>query len=203
MTVEQLTYELKKKLSPKRFMHTLAVRDTALYLGHFILPDALSELEWAALLHDVAKELTPEEQIDLLGADYDNLTDAEKAAPLVYHAYTAPKIIKRDYPTLATDRVLSAVFKHTTLDGDATLFDEIIFIADYIEPNRTLKGAIDTRDYLLRAISDNRDESIHALHRACLMSLDNTLAYLASTSHAPVERSLRARDFLIDKIKNY
>ena len=203
MTVDELTYELKKRLSPKRFMHTLAVRDTALYLGHFILPDSLAELEWAALLHDVAKELPLTEQIALLGDDYANLTDAERSAPLVFHAYNAPRIVLRDFPDFATERVLSAVYKHTTLDPDATLFDEIIFIADYIEPNRTLKSALDTRDFLLERLSDNREASVLALHRACVISLENTLSYLESVGCAPVERSVKAKNALLRKINNY
>ena len=45
MNMDKLEYEVKRRLSEKRFKHTLAVRDMATRLGMIFLQDKLFELE--------------------------------------------------------------------------------------------------------------------------------------------------------------
>ena len=63
---EELARAVEARLSPKRFSHTLAVKDAAIKLASYCLKGYSSEIESAALLHDIAKELPTEELISLI-----------------------------------------------------------------------------------------------------------------------------------------
>ena len=64
--ISELANCVKARLSPKRYMHTEGVKKCAELLGSRLLPDALKELSAAALLHDISKELTWEEQLSII-----------------------------------------------------------------------------------------------------------------------------------------
>ena len=51
-----------KRLSKKRFNHTLRVEAAAVRIAEFCLPESISELRAAAILHDLTKELDDKEQ---------------------------------------------------------------------------------------------------------------------------------------------
>ena len=57
---------VKERMSQKRYLHTLGVEKMAKRLGEVLLPDKVDELCVAALLHDVAKEMSYEEHMQLL-----------------------------------------------------------------------------------------------------------------------------------------
>ena len=152
-----LSVELRSRLSEKRYMHTLAVRDAALKIGSYFTELDLSELSAAALLHDVTKELTLQEQIGLFEKGNVKISDEDKDTPAILHSLSAPIIVKRDFPEFATPSILSAVEKHTTGDSGMTLFDKIIFIADYVEETRAYEPCIKVRQELYAMLSFESD----------------------------------------------
>ena len=179
LQIEELCQRVRERLSEKRFFHTLGVEQAAIRLGHFLCPDDIRELRCAALLHDVTKELSREEQCEIL--EKEGITDPDDlSSASIHHSLTGPYVIKRDFPELATERVLSAVRKHTTGDSDMSVFDQIIFIADYIEDGRTYSACIDVRDRLYEALgkAECREDMEHALLVAVLSSIDNTVESL-------------------------
>ena len=175
----RLREEIKKRLSPKRYDHTLGVETAAFTLGSYLLPEKIQQLRCAALLHDVAKELPQEEQLALISTE-SRVLECELEFKSLYHAFAAPELIRRDYPELASQDVLSAVFYHTTADACMSLFDEIIFVADYIEPGREYPECIETRETLVASLnkSESIEDKILALHRAMYSELTNTVAHL-------------------------
>lgn len=199
MNVERLECEVKSRLSEKRFKHTLAVRDMALRLGKIYLPNQLSELEYAALLHDITKELSVEENISLIGDLWQSLSYEEKISPQIFHAYSAPALIKRDFPKFATENVLSAVFKHTVADEDMTVFDMIIFLSDFIEEGRIYEASIATREYLFSNISCEERDNIRALINSCIMEIDFTIEHIKKKGGNIVPKTLLARKSLVEK----
>lgn len=196
---EALISKVKARLSSKRFEHTLGVCRMAEMLAEQCLPDKKCELAVAALLHDIAKELTVEEQMQIIGKEHINLTPADTTA--VLHSYAAPYIVKNEFSEFSTPDILSAVANHTVGDADMSVFDEIIFLSDYIEEGRTYKDCVETREYVLSSLIDgNIEANVNILHRACVMSIDRTCKNLLEKGKIVNPRSLDAKKALLSKI---
>ena len=83
------------------------------------------------------------------------------------------------------DEICSAIACHTTGKSQMTTLEKIIYIADYIEPNRDM----DCKPYPLERI---RRTAFFDLNQATGMILKNTLTYLEE-NHKPIdEMSLEA-----------
>lgn len=189
---------VEARLSPKRWLHTVGVADTAIAIGKYLLPDMCDELEVAALLHDVAKELPLEEQIRLSEEFGVELTDEDLATPAAIHSFSGVAVIKRDFPFAASDNILSAVKNHTLGGPDMSVFDKIIYISDYIEPGRLNDACRSVREYLFSAMSsESAEERLKALDRAVMMAIDNTCAYVLSQGGHVNSRTLLAKASLI------
>ena len=134
--IENLRGEISKRLSCDRYTHTLGVERAAVFLAQMCLPEKECELRAAALLHDVTKELSTEEHFQILRSAKQKILDKDRDFIPILHSFTAPAVISADFPEFATDQILSAVYNHTLGDSDMTVFDEIIFLADFIEDTR-------------------------------------------------------------------
>lgn len=178
--IEKLRCEVSKKISEKRFAHTLGVEEVAIKIGHYFSDIDISELKCAALLHDVAKELSEEEYQDLLKKCNFTLFDYDFDSPEIYHSFVAPLIIEDCFPKFSTERILSAVKNHTTGSYDMSIFDEIIFLADYIEEGRTNEGSINVRVELFNALALGKCSLDYekALHVSAINSIYNTVSYI-------------------------
>ena len=197
---ESLISQVRSRLSAKRFEHTLGVCKMAELLSDFCLPDDREEIFIAALLHDIAKELSESELRDIIAKAGIVLTDADTAP--VLHSYAAPHIVRKDFSQFATSEILSAVEKHTVGDSEMSVFDEIIFLADYIEDGRTYKDCVDTREFILSSLSKNSVvESVNALHKACIMSMERTCDSLSKRGAIVNPRTLDAINSLRNKIQ--
>lgn len=168
---------VKCRMSRERYLHTLGVERAAALIADFCLPKARSELRAAALLHDVAKELEREEQRALISS-VASLSDTDLKSEKLYHAFTAPIVIKRDFPAYATKNVLSATFNHTTGDDGMSLFDEIIFVADYIEDGREYPECKRAREELFAALGQDIRKNLQALHKCALTELEGTKSHV-------------------------
>lgn len=173
-------------MSEKRYAHTLAVEDEAAYIAGFVLPEKTGMLRAAALLHDVAKELSSEKQLNYIER-FDIITnDAKVIPPAVMHAAAAPGAVSEYFPDYAEPEILSAVRYHTTGRRGMTLFDAVIFIADYTEATRRYESCKKCREYLHTGLenADGRDEAVRVLTYAVLMSLADTLAHIKEKGSA-------------------
>ena len=196
----ELSNSLKQRLSEERYRHTLGVERAALALGKYCLSSRISQLRAAALLHDVAKELSFEKLEEIL-RQTDGITESDYLSPPVFHSLAAPFIIKNEYPRFATEDILRAVKYHTTASPDMSVFDEIIFVADFIEDTRSYSASRELREKLFSELSLSRstNESIISLHRAVVWILDFTVGYLKSKNKYINERTVVARKELSQK----
>ena len=86
------------EMSDKRLRHTLEVEKMAERLGEIYAPEKLTYLRAAALLHDITKERSFDEQIKLC-AEYDiELGEVEYYAGKTLHAMTGAALIPKIYP---------------------------------------------------------------------------------------------------------
>lgn len=170
---------VKNRLSENRFLHTLGVERAAERLGKIFLPDKISELRAAALLHDIAKEIPIDVQLEMLKKANFELNDEDMMAEGVIHSFTAPIVVKNDFQKFALPYILSSVLNHTVGSKDMTVFDKIIFISDYIEDTRTYPSCIEVRETLYSLLQNALEsEKIIALNKACLASIDATISSL-------------------------
>lgn len=183
--IATLREQVRPRMGERRYAHTLGVEQTACRLASLFPGLDESEMAAAALLHDITKELPETEQRRLLAEAGVSLTPEEDAAPAVFHSFTAPYVIRRDFPAYATETVLGAVRKHTAGAGDMSLFDKILFIADYTEQTRTYPKCVSTRNFLfsgIEALSPSGRE--RRLNGAIIRSVDYTLAALTERGAA-------------------
>ena len=195
--IEKLRESVASVLSEKRMKHTLAVEDMAYRLGSIYFQDeeVLLLLRAAALLHDVTKELPDEEQLAILESYSVKPLPEELASMPTIHALTAALVIPQRFPEFADPRVIDAVRYHTTGREGMSVFEKIIFLADYIDDTRTYPSCISLRDEFFSAKPEkmNEVERIRHLDRAALASIENTLSYLQSKERSIHPLTLEAR----------
>ena len=111
------------------------------------------------------------------------------------HALTAALVIPERFPEFADQRVIEAVRYHTTGREKMSIFEKIIFLADYIDDTRTYPSCISLRNEFFSAKPEdmNEQERIRHLDRAALASIDNTLSYLRSKERSIHPLTLEAR----------
>ncbi|WP_349674159.1 bis(5'-nucleosyl)-tetraphosphatase (symmetrical) YqeK [Lacrimispora sp.] len=166
--IMELRNDLKEKLNPLRFEHTLSVSFicTALAMRYSC---NLDQAELAGLLHDCAKHYGNEEIIKKCRKQDIQLTDDELKAPVVLHAKYGAWLAENKY-NVTDQEVLNAIRWHTTGRPQMSLLEKIVFTADYIEPRR--ERAPDLLHIRSLAFTD-LDECVYQI-------LKNTLEYLES-----------------------
>ena len=175
-----LRNKIKEYMGEFRYKHTLGVEEFSVYLGQILLPDCLSELRAAALLHDIAKEVSHEEQFAMLDSVGFALTDEDLSTLPALHSFSAVPLIRKSFPMYATDDVLSAVSKHTLGSSNMSLFDKIIFISDFAEPGRKYGSCIATANFIKENITADNSfkDNLKSLNKAIIMAIDYTIESL-------------------------
>jgi len=92
------------------------------------------KLRRAAILHDCTKYLSMEEHLALCAEYGMELDGMERTTEKLLHAKTGA--LKARYMFGEDDEVYNAILYHTTARAGMSLAEKIIYIADYIEPNR-------------------------------------------------------------------
>lgn len=162
----QMREKLQKKLSVKRFEHSLGVEYTAGTMAFMYGADYEKALI-AGLLHDCAKYVPGDKKIKKCKKRGIPVTDCESRNPELLHAKLSAAYAKEKYGVTDKD-ILSAIACHTTGKPAMTTLDKIIYIADYIEPNRSVLPEMDII----------RREAYQDLDMCLLHILHNTVHYL-------------------------
>ena len=196
-SLSQLRERVSKMLSPSRFQHTLGVERAAAMLAEYLLPQDVTEIRVAALLHDVTKELDYDTELSLFREFGVVLTAEDAETRPAYHSFSAPLYIRKHLPEYATPNVLSAVKNHTLGATDMSTFDKIIHIADYVEEGRTYASSRIVRDFLYSKMDkDNLLASVRALDEAIVMSIDFTVSSLRARGYKVHSRTLETKKAL-------
>lgn len=163
---------LKGSLKEKRLLHTLSVEKETRYLASLLCPEFEDELSKAALLHDCTKYLTQEEHLAMLEGE----EGYDPNAPETLHADSGAV-----YARNAGIPMWRAIKYHTTGKPDMSLFEMIVFVADYIEEGRTHESCIIERERLHTALNGTeRDGRLGELQLSVYRILDATVKYLQS-----------------------
>lgn len=164
LPMEQLEPIVLSLLKPDRVKHVLGCRDTAVELARRW---GVSEVDAsrAGILHDITKALDGPLQLTLCDAYGKILTDFSRRYPKTLHALTGSLVAERVFGE--NEEVVSAICHHTTGKANMNLLETIIYVADYMEPNRDFPGVERLREL---AYSDIR--------AALKLGLEMTLEHL-------------------------
>ena len=149
----------------KRVAHVMGVEEEAVKLAKFWGADP--ELaRHAAILHDCTKYLGLEDQLHF----------SKTGACIAKYVFGEP------------DEVYEAIFWHTTGKADMTLLDKVLYMADYIEPNRDFDGVEELRKL---AYTD--------LDQAMLLGVDSTIREMEERGYLIHTNTREARQWLLDQ----
>lgn len=189
--------EIRRLVPKKRLRHIFGTEEEALRLSEiFGLDDGDKEkLRISALLHDITKYYTRDEHIAYLegqgvSIDPDTLEN-EKTMHQLSGAFKAKEL----FPSLVDGTVFDAIRYHTTGRADMTLSEKLMYLADYIEPNRTFPDCVTLREYFYGRIESGEDK-FKALCDTMIKSFEMTVNDLMNNGH-PVHRdTTEAMEFL-------
>ncbi len=170
MNRDKIITRLKGKISDKRFEHSLGVEYTAACMAMRYGAD-IEKARLAGLLHDCAKGLPTGEKLEKARKHNLPVNKFEEKNPDILHAKLGAYYARYKYD-VTDQEVLDAIQYHTTGRPNMSLLEKIIFVADYIEPNRKT----------IRDMAEIRKEAFLDLDQCVLHILKNTLDYLNDTT---------------------
>lgn len=164
--IRYINSDLKNILDKARYEHTIGVAYTAVCLAMRYEYD-LEKAEEAGLLHDCAKCISDEKKLKQCEKHNISLTETEKNNPFLLHAKLGAFYAMHKYG-ITDKEVINAILLHTTGAPDMSLLEKIIYVADYIEPNR--KEAPNLKE-IRRIAFEDLDKAVYMISR-------DTLEYL-------------------------
>lgn len=126
----------------KRHAHILGVARTAVELARRWGCDGEPAFR-AGILHDCTKYLSLQEHLAICERYGLELDGMERESAKLLHSKTGAALARHMYGQ--NDAVYWAIYWHTTGKADMTLLEKIIYLADYMEPNRRFDGVEELR----------------------------------------------------------
>ena len=143
LPMEQLEPIVVRLLNPNRVRHVLGCRDTAVELARRWGADE-NDAARAGMLHDITKALDGPLQLTVC-QEYGKILDAfSRKYPKTLHALTGSLVAERIFGE--NPQVVEAIRNHTTGRAEMGLLETIIYVADYMEPNRDFPGVEELRE---------------------------------------------------------
>ena len=190
-TIEELKAIIKPLMSEKRYNHSIMVMEEAKnYLKKYCSDDKefYEKTIRAALMHDMAKEMTEEEikeyiknnNIDL---DIDNIINK----PLIHGIIGADKCLKLyDFD----EEMAKSIRWHTTGSTNMSLMDKIVFLADKTG-----------RENLLPVLEKVREKAFSNLDEAIYYCISENIKRLEEIRKPINPLSIKTKNYFLKKIK--
>ena len=131
---EELYEDVKNMLSEKRFNHSERVVKRAIEYGNIYNVD-IEIVKLVAISHDIAKELSEEENRKYISNYNIKLDDIETVNKSLLHAKIGACICKEKYGF--TEDMVNSVRYHTTGRENMSILEKIIYLADATEEGRS------------------------------------------------------------------
>jgi len=166
----------------KRVPHVMGVEEEAVRLARRwgVDPELARH---AGILHDCTKYLELDEQLSLCEQYGVELDELERQAVKLLHSKTGACMARAIFGE--PDQVCEAIFWHTTAKENMTTLEKVLYLADYIEPNRDFEGV-----ERLRALAYQN------LDQALLLGVETTIEEMEERGLPIHRKTLLARDWL-------
>lgn len=184
LSYETMDNKLQSALSIKRYKHTLGVVEEAVKLAKLYGVDE-QKAKVAALLHDCAKDYPDDMKKRLCKEFHIQLDNIMKAQIDLSHPFLGAKVAKTEYQ-VDNGEILEAIRYHTTGKKNMSMLDKIIFIADYIEPNRKV----------FKELEEIRRLAYTDIDKAMKLALETTIEYTK-------ERNQKLHPLTLEALEDY
>ena len=186
LTEEEMHRKLRSTQKERRYFHTMGVVKEAVRLA----PKYGVEVEKAkiaALLHDCAKNFDQDRFLEIAAEHGVTLDEYALKEPALVHAFLGAAVAYRDYGV--TDKeILDAIFYHTTARANMTNLEKLIYLADMIEPGRTMPQAEELR----RLVETNLDDAL-------IYAIDCSIKHVIKKGRLIHPDSIHARNYLVER----
>ena len=186
LSVDVIKEKLQSALSIDRYIHTLGVAEEAQKLAA-VYGDAelVKKAEYAGLLHDCAKDYPDDMKKRFCKEYHVPVDDVMKKQLGLIHPFLGAEVAKREYGVEDED-IIGAIRWHTTGKPEMTVLEKIVFIADYIEPNR------------------KPFDGLEKARKLAYEDLDKAMAYiLESTNEYVKERNRALHPYSVEALEYY
>lgn len=187
--VEEIKKELEKKLSERRYEHSISVMNMAEELAK-IYNVNVEDAKIAGLLHDNAKEMSEEEMLKYVKENNIEITEFEEINVKILHGKIGADIAKKEYGV--TDQIAKAIEYHTVTNPNMDLLAKIVYVSDKIEL---------TRKFDKFDLEPERKMAKIDLDKTILLILDNTTKYLIDNNKMISIESIATRNKLLNCCK--
>lgn len=182
LPMEELERVVIGLMKPQRVPHVLGCRDTAAELARLYGANE-TDAARAGLLHDITKALDGPLQLTLCRA-YGRILDSfSQKNPKTLHALTGSLVAERIFGE--NEAVVSAIRSHTTGKANMDVLEKILYVADYMEPNRDFPG-----------VEELRAAAFQDIDLALRMGLEKTLDMLREQGREISPESAQALEYL-------
>ena len=182
LPMDELERVVVSLLKPNRVAHVLGCRDTAAELARCWGADE-TDAARGGLLHDITKALDGPLQLTLC-EEYGIILDKFSSNnPKTLHALTGSLVAERIFGE--NKAVVDAIRSHTTGKAGMSTLEKILYVADYMEPNRDFPGVETLRSL---AYTD--------LDKALKLGLEMTLELLSQQGREISPESAEALAYL-------
>ena len=179
---------IKERLSEYRFNHSMCVAKRARELAEKCgeNPD---KAYLAGVLHDITKELPPNEQISLI-EEYDRkLTYVEKGNTRVLHQMSGAVYVK-NILGIDDEDIVNGIRFHTTGRENMSRFEMLIYLADFTSEDR---------DY--PDVDIMRKKTDEDFYSAMLYSLSYTIISVTKENRFLHPDTLNCYNYILEKMK--
>lgn len=180
---------LKNRLSKKRYHHSVCVANEAKTLAKKNNYDE-KQAYVAGLIHDVCKEDSTENQLELMSRSKTYIDDAERSAKVLYHGIAGSVFIEQELGICDED-IQNAVRYHTVAREGMSTLEKIVYLADLVSEDRTYS---DVKKYRKLAHKDLNIAMLEALKFSIRSTVNDGCEIVVST--------LSAYNEYIRKLKN-
>lgn len=158
---------LGNSISLKRYVHSINVSKTAKKLAELYEGDPV-KAEVAGLVHDCARDLERSLQLKYIKEEGIKPDELTLSIGELLHGPAAVHICRSIF-AIEDEEILSAVRYHTTGKENMSILEKIIYLSDFIEPERNFPGVEELRKIAFK----NLDEAL-------LRALDSSISYIMS-----------------------
>jgi len=188
ININKLRKAMEKVLDEKRYEHTLGVAYTAANLAS-IYGANIKDAQTAGLLHDCAKCIEDDKKHTICIKHNITINSIEEKTPFLLHAKVGGFLAMKKYG-VTDQNIINAIINHTTGRPNMTLLEKIVYVADYIEPNRKS----------LPNLENIRKMAYQDIDIALLHILEDTLQYLNSTKEEIDPLTQKTYEYYYDKL---
>ena len=183
MTYQQAEDMVRRTLSPKRFQHTMNVKNLAVRMAqHYGVNTEKAAL--AAILHDSAKELPRTELLQIMQDNAIIKKGTQNRPEPVWHGICAAILAKTQW-NVQDEEILSAIACHTTGKENMNKLDKILFLADMTSAERDYPG-----------VEELRSLEMQNLDKAMIQALKMTISFVEQKNAIADPESAKALAWL-------